>query len=169
MQLIFIIIISSVISFKTNNNHLRNYPEALIKNENYAKFYVLDIPYCNTNFCKVSIIDQNTINIRSFSNFRLNKYFKFHNVHLKNSILRNNFNGMNLFIPKNRTFIRDKADYKISNNKIETKDTELKNRDLNYISEGIFVEDLDNDVLDYPKDPKAKSGYYNNRDIWINY
>ena len=157
-----------ILGSSINKNNLKPYPETLISNENLDKFYILDVPYCKTSFCKVYIINNKTLNIRSITNFRLNKYFKFSDANLSSSFVRNNFNGMNLFIPKIKKVNLDfeKVNILTSN---DIKNKESKNDDLEYISRGIYVEEIDSDVLDYPKDPKAKSGYYNNRDIWINY
>ncbi len=169
LHLIFIIINNNILLCKINANRIRDYPESLIKNDSFDKFYVLDIPYCNTNFCKVSIIDKNTLNIRSFRNFKLDKNFKYYSVYLKKLVLRNNFNGMNLFIPKNDTSLLDKSAFKISNIRMNSKDVEVKNKDLNFIHEGIDVIEFEVDDIELPKDPNAHSGYYNNRGIWINY
>ena len=72
---------------------------------------------------------------------------------------------MNIFIPKMITVKKASK----NNNSKKIKDTKYSAKETDYISEGIEIEEINEEILDYPKDKDAYYGYYNNRNIWINY
>ena len=128
-----------------------NYPAKLIEIDEHPSFYAIEIPYCKTYFCKLYRNDD-TLTVKSTSNFHLQKTWQFKDVQLANTKFRDTFNGMVVFIPKLQKKI--------------TKPVEIEST---YKSPGIEIVDVHEQPKEYTKNYDAVSGYYNIRGKWINY
>jgi hypothetical protein len=158
---------------------LKKYPIKLISAGILDNHYIVDIPYCRSNFCKVYTIQNDIIRIKSYRNFILDQRYNLPNANFNSSFLRNNLNGLIVFIPINipKNIINNSRMQKIPNKKAHIKQENIVNNkqigkkelDIMYISPGIDISDVSEVHMNYPKNEDAVSGYINTRNKWISY
>ena len=151
-RLLFIILSNYILCTSTN---IYDYPSSLIDIEHFPNFSIISVPYCKKHFCKVLYADNKSLQITSKKNFNLDKYFRIKN--LNTFIIRDDFNGMTVIIPKILYSGYNEIDSKNSDRESNSKSSNLVNRTISSQNK------------ENAKNSDTMSGYYNLGKNWIPY